>query len=292
MKRRVNKNKRRKSPWFLALVFLLGLAIASYPLISQYYYRIQSNEEIAKFNKSISDIPSEKLAERLHLAQAFNSTLKPSELRDPFSAEEKEAGVTEYGKMLVIQERLGYVEIPKIDEAIPMYVGTSSDILERGAGLLEGTSLPVGGESTHTVITAHRGLPNAKLFTDLNKLKKGDIFYIHVLDQVLAYKVDQILTVEPTNFEPVLIEKGKDYATLLTCTPYMINSHRLLVRGIRVPYTAPIKELSIELREARQQYMILLVVSVVIILVLLYLVYRTRKAVQTITKELEGYHEE
>ncbi len=147
-----------------------------------------------------------------------------------------EAGRLEYARMLEINELIGHVEIPKIDTDIPIYAGTVEDVLQKGAGHLEGTSLPVGGSSTHTVITAHSGLPTAKLFTDLSKLKVGDKFFIHNLSRVLAYEVDQIRTVEPSNFSDLLIVPHKDYATLLTCTPIMINTHRLLVRGHRVPY--------------------------------------------------------
>lgn len=218
--------KKKKHPLILLLIFLVGFAVAIYPLVSRYYYRIESNEVIKEFDETVSQMDKAELEERWRLAQAFNATLKPSEILDPFTEQEKKKGVSEYANMLKVHERIGYVEIPAIDQEIPMYVGTSEDILQKGAGLLEGASLPVGGKNTHTVITAHRGLPTAELFSQLDKMKKGDIFYLHVLDQVLAYQVDQIVTVEPNDFEPVLIQHGEDYATLLTCTPYMINSHR------------------------------------------------------------------
>ena len=144
--------------------------------------------------------------------------------------------------MLEVAEKIGFVEIPKIDVNLPIYAGTSMEVLDKGCGHLEGTSLPVGGPSTHAVLTAHRGLPKAKMFRELDKLKEGDVFYVHNIQTVLAYKVDRIMTVEPSNFDPILVEEGKDYTTLLTCTPYMINSHRLLVRGHRIPYTPPVDE--------------------------------------------------
>ena len=143
--------------------------------------------------------------------------------------------------MLEVHEKIGYVSIPKIRQKLPIYAGTAETVLEKGAGHMEGTSLPVGGASTHTVITAHRGLPSATMFRHLDELKRGDIFYIHNIRDVLAYKVDRILTVEPSNFKYVLVDAGYDKATLLTCTPYMINSHRLLVTGHRVPYVPPKK---------------------------------------------------
>lgn len=219
----------------LKLLFLFGLLLTIYPLVSQLYYRYDSNREIQSFYDQAQQIPSEEILQRLENARAYNQTLEPSKMQDPYTEEEK-AGVAEYARMLEVREKIGFVEIPKIEERIPVYAGTSEDVLQRGAGHLEGSSLPVGGESTHTVITAHRGLPSASLFTNLNHLKVGDQFYIHNIAETLAYEVDQILVVEPSDFEPVLVQTGKDYATLLTCTPYMVNSHRLLVRGHRVPY--------------------------------------------------------
>lgn len=168
-----------------------------------------------------------------------------------------------------------------------MFVGVADHVLEQGAGLLEGTSLPVGGDSTHTVISAHRGLPTARLFTDLDKMKKGDVFYIHVLDTILAYEVDNIEVVEPDNFDPILIQEGKDYATLLTCTPYMVNTHRLLVRGKRIPYTAPVEEKLIETNRSIQFWRILFIISVIIILILLYLIYRIRKLLRQQREKVE-----
>lgn len=258
--------------------------------MSRYYYRIESNEVIKEFDETVSQMDKAEPEERWRLAQAFNATLKPSEILDPFTEQEKKKGVSEYANMLKVHERIGYVEIPAIDQEIPMYVGTSEEILQKGAGLLEGASLPVGGENTHTVVTAHRGLPTAELFSQLDKMKKGDVFYLHVLDQVLAYQVDQILTVEPNDFEPVLIQHGEDYATLLTCTPYMINSHRLLVRGKRIPYTAPIAERNRAVRERGQFWLWLLLAALVMILVLSYGVYRHRRIVKGLEKQLEEHH--
>ena len=138
--------------------------------------------------------------------------------------------------MLEVREMIGHIEIPKIGQDLPVYAGTSEEVLQKGVGHLEGTSLPVGGNSTHSVLTAHSGLPEATLFTELRKLEIGDKFYIHNIKEILAYQVDQIKVVEPTDFNDLLIDPGHDYVTLLTCTPLMINTHRLLVRGHRVEY--------------------------------------------------------
>ncbi|MFM1581089.1 class C sortase [Helcococcus bovis] len=277
-------NKRKIIFYFL---FVLGLMISSYPFISQWYYRIEANEEIRKFNRKISEMDAKDIEKRLELARAYNSTLKTSTLVDPYSKKQKEEGVKAYANMLKVQEKIGYIDIPKIGESLPIYAGTSESILQKGAGHLEGTSLPVGGENTHSVITAHCGLPTAKLFTDLDKMKKGDKFYIHVLNQVLAYEVDQILTVEPTNFEPVLVQPNKDYVTLLTCTPYMINSHRLLVRGHRVPYVAAIDDGIINDAKPKDNYKIYLIISVLFILILLWYIYKKRKEIRKINSELK-----
>lgn len=266
---------------------MLGLGIALYPLVSHFFYRIQSTQVNEEFDTAVSKIEKEELAERFRLAQAFNATLKPSEIVDPFSDQEKKQGVSEYANMLKVQERIGYVEIPTIGQEVPMYVGTSEEILQKGVGLLEGTSLPVGGENTHTVLTAHRGLPSAELFTKLDKLEKGDVFYIHVLDQVLAYQVDQILVVEPSDFDPVLIQKGQDYATLLTCTPYMINTHRLLVRGKRIPYTAPVTEQNRSVRERGTFWLWLLLVAIILIIILGYRIYRHLRIIMELKQKLE-----
>ncbi|MFR5188958.1 class C sortase [Peptostreptococcus sp.] len=228
--------KRRKKQWPFLVVFILGLLVMSYPLVSRFYYRIESTQQVEYFDDEKKKLTEAEVRKRIELANAFNKSLNNVISTDPYVKKRMEAGRQEYARMLEINELIGHVEIPKIDTDIPIYAGTVEDVLQKGAGHLEGTSLPVGGSSTHTVITAHSGLPTAKLFTDLSKLRVGDKFFIHNLSRVLAYEVDQIKTVEPSNFSDLLIVPHKDYATLLTCTPIMINTHRLLVRGHRVPY--------------------------------------------------------
>ena len=278
MKNRKNI-KTKKRNLLSILIFIFGLLIAIYPVISNKYYEIKTNIGINEYIDTISDMEDEEIEKRFSLAKAYNDTLDPSRLADPFTEKEKEAR-REYAHMLEVKEKIGYVEIPKIDQYLPIYAGTSDEILEKGVGHLEGTSLPIGGISTHSVLTAHRGLPKAKLFTDLNKMEKGDVFYIHVLNRVIAYEVDQILTVEPSDFDPILVKEGKDYSTLLTCTPYSINSHRLLVRGHRIEYTAPIKEKSIPILGTNSNYKYYLIISLIVILILVYLIYRNRKSLK------------
>lgn len=266
-----------KKNWKIILIFILGLLIAIYPLISNYYYTIDNNNQIAEFNEAVAEMPSKEVLERIELAKAYNDTLDPSRLADPYTEREKK-GVENYARMLEVREKIGYVDIPKINQQIPVYAGTSEDILQHACGHLEGTSLPIGGKDTHAVITAHRGLPQVKLFRDLDKMEVGDLFFFTNVKETLAYKVDQILVVEPWDFEPVLVVEGKDLMTLLTCTPYMINSHRLLVRGHRVPYVPEVKE---EIERAKFNYKSLivpgLILAIVMLIIYLYIRHRRRR---------------
>lgn len=266
-----------KKNWKIILIFVLGLLIALYPIISNYYYTVENNNEIKDFNEAVSEMPSKEVLERIELAKAYNDTLDPSRLADPYTEREKK-GVENYARMLEVREKIGFIDVPKINQQIPVYAGTSEDVLQHACGHLEGTSLPVGGKDTHSVITAHRGLPQVKLFRDLDKMEVGDIFFFTNVKETLAYKVDQILVVEPWDFEPVLVVEGKDLMTLLTCTPYMINSHRLLVRGHRVPYVPEVKE---EIERAKFNYKSLivpgLILALVMLIIFLYIRHRRRR---------------
>ncbi|HHV20724.1 MAG TPA: class C sortase [Propionibacterium sp.] len=239
--RRADTTARRAIPrfsprkhWVGIVIFVVGFAVLMYPFVSQWYYSNDIRQTVTDFDTAREALDEAEIARRMELARAYNDTLDPGRLTDPYSPREQE-GRAEYARMLEVNELLGHVEVPRIGQDIPVYAGTNDTVLNKGAGHLEGTSLPVGGIDTHSVVTAHRGLPTARLFTDLDKMEIGDTFYMHNAGGVLAYQVDQILTVEPHDFDPVLVQPGQDYMTLLTCTPYMINSHRLLVRGIRIP---------------------------------------------------------
>ena len=269
--------KKFKKNWKIILIFILGLLIAIYPIISNYYYTVENNNQVKDFQEAVSQMPDKEVLERIDLAKAYNDTLDPSRLADPYTEREKK-GVENYARMLEVREKIGYVDIPKIGQQIPVYAGTSEDILQHACGHLEGTSLPIGGKDTHAVITAHRGLPQVKLFRDLDKMEVGDLFFFTNVKETLAYKVDQILVVEPWDFEPVLVVEGKDLMTLLTCTPYMINSHRLLVRGHRVPYVPEVKE---EIERAKFNYKSLivpgLILAIVMLIIYLYIRHRRRR---------------
>ena len=269
------------------LIFLIGLLIFSYPMISQKYYEVKSQDEIVEFVKQSKEIDEKEMNKRMELARIYNQTLDPSKISDPYNEKTKEARAY-YAHMLEVNEMIGHVEIPKINQDLPIYAGTSEEVLQKGAGHLEGTSLPVGGASTHTVITAHRGLPEAVMFRYLDQLVEGDIFYIHNIQGTLAYRVDRIMVVEPSNFEPILVEAGKDYATLLTCTPYMINSHRLLVRGYRIPYQTAIDDGIANTPRFRPDFMQLLLILMPILAFLIVVSTREKRRSIRLRREVEN----
>lgn len=217
----------------------IGFGLILYPYISNYIYELQQSQHFKEYQEETLQLDDQIIEEELQKAHDYNETLQKSSivLSDPMEANvSKSIYFHDYMNLLNIFDNqiMGYVEIPKIDVYLPIFHGTNQEVLENGAGHLENTSLPVGGESTHTVISAHAGLNDKRLFTDLELLEKGDVFSFHVLNQVLTYEVDQILVVEPQNTSNLYIVPHQDYATLLTCTPYGVNSHRLLVRGHRI----------------------------------------------------------
>lgn len=281
-----------KESWIYILLFITGFSLTIYPLISEMYYRVESKEEIIEFTKAKKDLDEADIAKRMELARAYNSTLDSSKLADPFSEEEKKEGLAEYARMLQVGELIGHVEIPKINEDLPVYAGTSDDILDKGSGHLEGTSLPVGGSSTHTVLTAHRGLPDKKLFRNLDQLTYGDVFYIHNIETTLAYEVDNISVIEPTNFEDILVKEGEDYATLLTCTPYMINSHRLIVRGHRIDYTPAIDDGTANTPGFYPDWLELLLITLPILLILIYAVIRQVRKSKNLRRKVDILEED
>ena len=224
----------------LIVLFLAGLSLLLYPLISNEWNTYRQSKLISTYEQVIEEKQEEiDYTAEWDRAHAFNQALLPSILPDSFAiAAASDEPDEEYMACLNLagDGTMGYVEIPKIDIKIPIYHTVSDEVLQMAAGHLEGSSLPVGGSDTHTVISAHRGLPSAALFTDLDRLEAGDHFLFYILDEILCYEVDQITIVEPEETEALAVEPGKDFATLLTCTPYGVNSHRMLVRGHRVAY--------------------------------------------------------
>ena len=219
---------------FAALMILSGIGVASYPVISNMVAQRHASTAIQNYDETVQSMDTEKLDAAKEAARRYNQQLGSALDRD--AAGEAEDTGTSYVDLIDVGESLGYITIPKIDVNLPIYEGTSDDVLLKGVGHLEGSSYPLGGESTHSVLTGHRGLAEAVLFTDLDKLQEGDKFYLHIMDEVLAYQVDQVKVVLPEETDDLTIVQGQDYCTLVTCTPYAINTHRMLVRGIRVPY--------------------------------------------------------
>ena len=230
MKEKASK-KNRITVILLVAALLAGLSLLLYPLASNYWNSIHQSQAIATYIDNVSELDDSTYSALWEKAQNYNASLLEDENR--FFSDKKEQ---QYGHLLSISDGgiIGYIEIPSIDVTLPIYHETSEEILNVAIGHIEGSSLPVGGPSTHCVISGHRGLPSSRLFTDIDQLSEGDIFTLLVLDETLTYEVDQIRIVEPDDISLLAIEEGKDFCTLVTCTPYGVNSHRLLVRGHRV----------------------------------------------------------
>ena len=223
--------RRHKTVIFLTFGFLVGVCILLYPAFSNYWNSKTQSRAIVNYESVLEQLEPEDYSAIFQAAYDYNEALRGIEF--PLRNYEEIPGYYDTLK-LEGTSIIGYMKIDKIGVELPIYHGTSDAVLNRGVGHLEGSSLPVGGESTHSVMSAHRGLPSAKLFTDLDRLEMGDTFQITVLDQVLTYQVDKVKVVSPREIDDLQIVEGMDYCTLFTCTPYGINTHRLLVRGIRI----------------------------------------------------------
>jgi len=216
----------------LTLVFIVGICLLAYPFVSDSLNVFSQKKEISAYEAGVENLAADEMDLARRAAEAYNEALLADSGRWSFSEKDWE----EYLSLLNLSGNgtMGYVEIPKINCLLSIGHGTGEEVLETAIGHIEGTSLPVGGVGTHCALSGHRGLPSAKLFSDLDKLAEGDEFYLHVLDETLTYMVDQIVVVEPDDMAELAIDPEKDYCTLVTCTPYGVNSHRLLVRGERV----------------------------------------------------------
>lgn len=224
------------------IILLVGLGILLYPSLSEYLSEKNATKAVEAYEDAISKIDKEKIQEALAAAKAYNQLLVSGKSIDETVYDGAGHLVTldSYDDLLNVAGNgvMGYIYIPKLNVKINIHHGTEDTVMQTAIGHMQGSSLPVGGKSTHVVLTGHRGLPSVSLFTDLDQLKKGDQFFLHILDKTLCYSVDHIVTVLPNNLEHLAIEGGKDYVTLVTCTPYGVNSHRLLVRGKRTAYKA------------------------------------------------------
>lgn len=257
----------------LAAGFLIGLGIFAYPTVSNWLAVRNQIQAIQSYDKYVTGLSQEQIDQEWEKARNYNDLLQAGTVTDPFSDVAHVEPFTEYEETLNIEGIMGYIEIPAINADLPIYHGVSEEVLMRGAGHIKSTALPVGGASTHAVLAAHSGLPEARLFNDLETLQEGDYFFIYVLNEVLAYQVDQISVVEPDDVSQLQPEEGKDYVTLLTCTPIGINTHRLLVRGERCEMPKPKPESNG--RSLKIDWV--LVVLAGLILLLLFYLYRKRR---------------
>ena len=285
--------RRKLSGVLFGLLFLVGFGILAYPTVSNQWNTYRQSRLISNYEQAVSDMQPEDYTKEWEAAREFDSTLVQNNIYgDVFGSDDVDMKDTDYWKVLNVAGDgvMGYLSIPKINIKLAIYHGTAEDVLQTGIGHMNGTSLPIGGESTHSVLAAHRGLPAARLFTDIDQLKQGDMFYIHVLDETMAYQVDQILDMvdkddHETLEEALQIQEGKDQVTLFTCPPYGVNSHRLLVRGTRVPYegeeeveNTPVDSMLRAIQNYYMLYLILgLAVTLLVILIMKFLFDRKNK---------------
>lgn len=262
--------KKTGSPITLLLILILlaGVSLLLYPTVSDYWNSFHQSRAIASYAEQVANIDDAQYEELWDAARDYNQSLlhRPNDFILSDEQQEIYKSLLDFGGNGI----MGYIEIPMIDVMLPIYHGTGESVLQIAVGHLDWTSLPVGGAGSHCVLSGHRGLPSARLFTDLDKLKVGDVFMLHVLNEILTYEIDQILIVEPQDTDPLLIEPGKDLCTMITCTPYGINSHRMLVRGHRIESQEEPKDIRITADAVRiEPLMVAPIVAVPILLVLL-----------------------
>ena len=258
--------KKHITTILLILLFLVGLGLILYPTFSNWWNTFHSSKAINAYSDMVANLDEDQYEEIIAAAHEFNASRLTAGTSFSMSPEQKEL----YPELLNVggDGIMGYIEIPSIGVALPIYHGTEERILQVAVGHLDWSSLPIGGESTHSVLSGHRGLPSARLFTDLDDLKEGDLFMIRVLGELLTYEVDQILIVDPTDVDSLKVEQGKDLCTLVTCTPYGINTHRLLVRGHRVENTPETELIRITANAVPLDPMIVAVIVAVPLMVL------------------------
>lgn len=262
--------KNNRSTILLILILLIGLSLMLYPSLADWWNSFHSSRAIASYVEQVANIDDAQYEELWDAAWDYNQSLlhRPNDFLLSDEQQEIYKSLLDFGGNGI----MGYIEIPMIDVMLPIYHGTKESVLQIAVGHLDWTSLPVGGAGSHCVVSGHRGLPSARLFTDLDKLRVGDVFMLHVLNEILTYEIDQILIVEPQDTDPLLIEPGKDLCTMITCTPYGINSHRMLVRGHRIESQEEAKVIRITADAVRiEPLMVAPFVAVPILLVLLIL---------------------
>ncbi len=276
--------KKRIINLLTILIVLIGAVVLLYPMVSNMLYQRSQKERAEYYDNMVQELPEEETDSMWELCWEYNESLLDLKVQitDPFDEQEYDLAEHPYVDLLNAAGDgvMGYIEIPAINCLLPIYHGADAESLSKGVGHLQGTSLPVGGTGSHAVLSAHTGTPNRELFTNLDQLETGDVFYLHILDEILAYQVDQILVVLPDETDSLVIDRDEDYVTLVTCTPYGVNSHRLLVRGARVAYEAA------KAAEAEQgpagstwvrQYLLAILVGIGLVAVLLLLAFIVRK---------------
>lgn len=265
----------------IILLIITGLGIFFYPYVSNWLIEKNASYIIETYDQAVEASGNQEIEKEWKKAKEYNDSLEGTVLKDPFIEGSGMALQDNYKELLNIDGIMGYVEIPAIDVKLSIFHGTSDATLQKGIGHLEGSSLPIGGSGTHAILTGHTGLSKAKFFTDLVELKEGERFYLRILDKTLAYLVDQIKVVEPENTKDLQSISGKDYVTLLTCTPYGVNSHRLLVRGVRTEYHPEEKTEAQDIKKTltKEQRMLILtaVTSLVTVLLLICIVWVVRR---------------
>ena len=272
--------RKHISTIFIILIFLVGLGFISYPTVSNLWNQAHQSRAIATYSKQVEKLDDSENKKMLKAARKYNKSLLKKSDHWKLSKKDKK----KYESLLDISGTgiMGYIEVPKIDCSLPIYHGTDEGALQIAIGHLEGSSLPVGGKSTHCVLSGHRGLPSARLFTDLDQMEEGDIFILNILGRKLAYEVDQIKVVLPEEMSDLEIEEGKDLCTLVTCTPYGINTHRLLVRGHRTEYVEKkVEEEQKEIQTKKTDIRLMIAggagVLILLIIIIVIVIKRRRK---------------
>lgn len=265
--------KRKFSIAGIFLLFIGGFALLSYPSVSKWLAQRDQISMIQAYKDETGKMTEEEIHKQFALAEEYNHALTGGSLKDPFIPGSGIILPENYTSILNINEKMGYIEIPAIDVSLPIYHGSSEAVLQKGVGHMVNTAFPIGGEGNHTVLTGHTELSTAKLFTDLDQLKIGDPFYLTVLGKKLAYQVDRIIVVKPDETDELRSVAGKDYVTLVTCTPHFVNSHRLFVRGIRIPYEDTEQPVKVQ---ADTNWQLVIIISFVIVGAVAYAVYRKR----------------
>ncbi len=267
--------KKHFTTLLLVSVFMIGLGLLLYPSLSDYWNSFHQSRAISLYSENVANMNTEEYARMLEEAHAYNTKISEKGIQWTLTEEEK----VEYNEILKIDSTsaMGYIDIPKINCKLTIYHGTEDIVLHSGVGHMEGTSLPVGGEGSHCVLSGHRGLPSAKLFTDLDKLVAGDTFSLTILNETFTYEVDQIRVVEPADLSELQLVEGKDYCTLVTCTPYGVNTHRLLVRGHRVDNPDGEANVVADAMQIEPIYIAPFVAVPILVLLLILMLISTRK---------------